>query len=60
MDGVMANLQMGGWVNLVCIMGDVRDPLGLHLNHNDLKLGKSWLSSAQLTKGWLRDSSEYH
>ena len=44
----------------VCIMGDVRDPSGLHLNQNDLKLGKNWLSSAQFTKGRLRDSSEYH
>ena len=44
MDGVTDNLQMGGWVNLVCIMGDVRDPLGLHLNQNDIKLGRKWLS----------------
>ena len=56
----MANLPKGGWVTPVCIMGDVRDPLWLHLNQNDLKLGKNWLSSAQFTKGRLRDSSEYH
>ena len=44
-------------VTQVSIMPDVRDPSGLHLNH-DLKLGKNWLSSAQFTKGRVRDSSE--
>ena len=42
------------------IMRNVRDPLGLHLNPKDLKLGKKWLSYGQFTKGRLRDSSEYH
>ena len=26
----------------VSIMQDVRDPLGLHLNQKDLKLGRKW------------------
>ena len=42
------------------IMGDVRDPLGLHLNGKYLKLGKKGLGYGQFTKGRLRDSSEYH
>ena len=44
----------------VFIMGDVRDPSGLHLNQNDLKSDKKWLSYGQFTNGRLRDSSEYH
>ena len=56
----MANLPTKGWMTQDSILPDVRNPLGLHLNHNDLKLGKNWLSSAQFTKGRLRDSSEYH
>ena len=51
---------MGGWVTQDSIFPDIRNPLGLHLNHNDLELGKNWLSSAQFTKGRLSDSSEYH
>ena len=42
------------------IMGDVRDPLGLHLNGKYLKSGKKGLGYGQFTKGRLRDSSEYH
>ena len=56
----MANLPTKGWVTQDSILPDIRNPLGLHLNHKDLKLGKNWLSSAQFTKGRLRDSSEYH
>ena len=56
----MANLPTKGWVTQDSILPDIRNPLGLHLNHNDLKLGKNWLSSAQFTKGRLPDSSEYH
>ena len=44
----------------VSIMRDVRDPLGLHLNQKDLKLGRKWPSYCQFTKERLRDSSEYH
>ena len=44
----------------VSIIRDVRDPLGLHLNQNDLKSGKKWLSYGQFTNERLRDSSEYH
>ena len=44
----------------VSIMRDVRDPLGLHLNQKDLKLGQKWPSYSQFTHGRLRDSSEYH
>ena len=42
------------------ILPDIRNPLGLHLNHKDLKLGKNWLSSAHFTKERLRYLSEYH
>ena len=56
----MANLPMGGWVTPVCIMGDVKDPLGLHLNQNDLKLGRKWLSYGQFTNHGLDDSSVHH
>ena len=44
----------------VIIMWDVGDPLGLHLNQKDLKLGQKWPSYSQFTNGRLRDSSEYH
>ena len=44
----------------VSIMLDVWDPLGLHLNQNDINAGKKWPSYGQFTKGRLRDSSEYH
>ena len=56
----MANLPKGGWVTPVCIMGDVRDPLWLHLNQNDLKLGRTWLSYGQFTNKRLDESSVYH
>ena len=56
----MANLPKGGWVTPVCIMGDVRDPLWLHLNQNDLKLGRKWLSYGQFTNQRLDESSVYH
>ena len=56
----MAKLPKGGCVTQASIMGDVRDPLGLHLNQKYLKSGKKWLSYGQFTKGRLRDSSEYH
>ena len=49
-----------GCVTQVSIMWDVWDSLGLHLNQQNLKSGKKWLSNGQLTKGKLRDSSEYH
>ena len=51
---------MGGCANPMCIMQDVWDPLGLHLNQKDLKSGKKRLSFGQFTIGRLRDSSEYH
>ena len=44
----------------VSIRRDVWDPLGLHVNQKDLKLGEKWLSYAQFTYRRLRDSSEYH
>ena len=44
----------------VSIKQDLWDPLGLHLNQKDLKLGKKQLSYGQFTKGRLCDSSEYH
>ena len=44
----------------VSIMRGVWDPLGLHLNHKDLKLGKKQPSYGQFAIGRLRDSSEYH
>ena len=44
----------------VSIIWDVWDPLGLHLNQKDLKMGKKQLSNGQFTNGRLRDSSEYH
>ena len=44
----------------VSIMRDVWDPLELHLNQKDLKLGKKRLSYGQFTNGRLRDSSEFH
>ena len=47
-------------MTLVSIMGDVKDPLGLHLNQNDLKLGRKWLSYGQFTNQRLDDSSVYH
>ena len=56
----MANLPTKGWVTQDSILPDIRNPLGLHLNHKDLNLGKNWLSSAQFTKGRLRNSSEYY
>ena len=49
----MANLPKGGWVTPVCIMGDVRDPLWLHLNQNDLKLGRKWVMANLPTRGWM-------
>ena len=56
----MANLPVGGCMTPVCIIRDVWDPLGLHLNQNDLKSGKTWLSYGRFTNGRLGDSSEYH
>ena len=44
----------------VSIIGEVWDPLGLHLNQKYLKTCKKRLSNGQFTKGRLRDSSEYH
>ena len=44
----------------VSIMRGVWDPLGLHLSHTDLKLGKKRPSYGQFIKGRLRDPSEYH
>ena len=44
----------------VIIIQDVWDPLGLHLNKKDPKLGKKRLSFDQFTVGRLRDLSEYH
>ena len=44
----------------VSITRDLQDPLGLHLNVKDLKLGKKRLFYGQFTNGRLRDSSEYH
>ena len=35
----------------VSIIQDVWDPLGLHLNQKDLKLGKKWLSRVNLPMG---------
>ena len=55
----MARLPMGGCVTPVSIMWDAWDPLGHHLNQEELKSGKKWLSYAQFTNGRLRDSSEY-
>ena len=43
----------------VSMIWDVWDPLGLHLNQKDLKLGKKRLSYGQFTNGRLCDSSEY-
>ena len=56
----MANLPKGGWVTPVCIMGNVRDQLWLHLIQNDLKLGRKWLSYGQFTNQRLDESSVYH
>ena len=44
----------------VSIIWDVGDPLGLHLNQKDLKLGQKWPSYGQITNGRLHDSSEYN
>ena len=44
----------------VSIMRDVRDPLVLHLNQKDPKLGQKQPSYSQFTNGRLRDSSEYN
>ena len=44
----------------VSIIQDVWDPLRVHLNQNDLKSGKKWLSYGQFTSGRLRDCSECH
>ena len=44
----------------VSIMRDVWNPLRLHLNQKDLKLGKKQLSNGQFTSGRLCDSSKHH
>ena len=56
----MANLLMGGCATQVSIIGDVSDPLELHLNQKAMKSGQKWLSYGQFTNVRLRDSSEYH
>ena len=56
----MANIPIGGCLTPANIMQDVWDPLRLHLNQNDLKLGKQQLSYGQFTYCRLRDFSEYH
>ena len=56
----MANLPTKGWMTQDSILPDVRNPLELHLNHNDLKLGRKCLSYGQFTNQRLDDSSVYH
>ena len=36
------------------------DPIWLHLNYKDLKLGQKWMSYNQFTYERLHDSNEYH
>ena len=42
------------------IIGDVENPLELHLDQKAMKWGQKWPSYEQFTNGRLRDSSEYH
>ena len=41
-------------------MLDVWNPIWLHLNYKDLKLGQKWMSYNQFTYERLHDSNEYH
>ena len=47
----MANLLKGGCVTQVSIMQNVRDPLRLHLNQENVKSAKKWLSYGSLPMG---------
>ena len=47
----MANLLKGGCMTQVSIMQNVRDPLRLHLNPENVKSAKKWLSYGSLPMG---------
>ena len=58
----MANLLKGGCVTQVSIMQNVRDPLRLHLNQENVKSAKKWLSYGSLPMGGcvVSGSDQYH